>query len=112
MFNDYLDDEKVYLALESFLKDYFLSFVRCDKAVDCPYYNTFFSNGKPFMDGDPIFSARKKSNGAILKVVLDEDVDSLSEFDKVVEGKPVHVIVANISSLNSIKKKIVIWYGS
>lgn len=58
--NDYLDNEKVYLALESFLKDYFLSFVRCDKAVDCPYYNTFFSNGKPFMDGDPIFSARKK----------------------------------------------------
>lgn len=112
MFNSYLDDENVYLALESFLKDFFLSFINSEKSVDCPYYNTTFSNGKPFMDGNPIFSARKKSNGAIIKVILDEDADSLSEIDKEVDGTQIHVIVANISFLNSIKEKIVNWYGS
>jgi len=110
MFNNYLNDEKVYLELESFLKNFFLNFINCKESVDCPYYNTTFSNGKPFMDGNPIFSARKKNNGTIIKVVLDEDANSLSEFDKEVDGFPIHVIVANVSSLDSIKEKIISWY--
>lgn len=60
MFNSYLDDENVYLALESFLKDFFLSFINSEKPVDCPYYNTTFSNGKPFMMVIQYFQREKK----------------------------------------------------
>ena len=110
MFNNYLVDVNEYLALESSLQDFFFGIVKHESPVDCPYYNTTFSNWKPFMDGDPIFSAQKKNNGEVIKVVLDEDIDSIGEFDNEVDGFPIHVIVANISALESIKEKIILWY--
>ncbi|WP_017347911.1 hypothetical protein [Pantoea sp. A4] len=111
MFNNYLVDIDKYLALETSLQDFFLSIVNYKNPVDCPYYNTTFSNGVPFMDGDPIFSARKKNNGQVIKVVLDEDTDSISEFDNEVEGYSIHIIVANVSALESIKEKVMHWYA-
>lgn len=110
MFNNYLVDMNEYLALESSLQDFLLSIVNYKDPVDCPYYNTTFSNGVPFMDGDPIFSARKKNNGEVIKVVLDEDTDSISEFDNQLDGSYIHVIVANVSALESNKKRIIHWY--
>lgn len=110
MFDNYLVNVNEYLELESSLRNFFLSIVNNGNTVDCPYYNTTFSNGTPFMDGDPIFSARKKNNGDVIKVVLDEDTVSITEFDNQVDGSSIHVIVANVSSLELIKKRIIDWY--
>lgn len=110
MFNNYLFDANEYLELESSLRDFFLSIVDTGNPVECPYYNTTFSNRTPFMDGDPIFSARKKNNGEIIKVVIDEGTDSIIEFDNQVDGSSIHVIVTNVFALELIKKGIINWY--
>lgn len=84
MFDEYLNDEQCYVELERYILDRF--FLECDangvelKEFKVPFYNTAFSNGTPFREGNPIFSARNEVAGTILRIVLEEDTDSLVSY--------------------------------
>lgn len=76
MFENYLEDENEYLALENYWVAVFSELLTEAKLNledwNCPHYNTFFSNGKKMMDGNPIFSAMSKIDGRIIRVIQDE----------------------------------------
>lgn len=112
MFNDYLNDEQSYIELEQYLYENF--FLECNasgvesKKFKAPFYNTAFSDGTPFREGNPIFSARNEANGKILRIVLDEDADPLvSYLDKDMDCEL--VIIARIALLEQITEKMAEW---
>lgn len=115
MFDDYLNDEQLYVQLEQYLYDYFLTECHASgvdsKNFKAPFYNTAFSNGTPFRDGNPIFSARNKTTSKILRIVLDEDTDSLVSYRDKDMGCEL-AIIARVSLLELIIKKMVEWVRS
>ncbi|WP_298739892.1 hypothetical protein [uncultured Chitinophaga sp.] len=73
MYDNFLTDEKEYAALEQYWKDHFTALLKAagEKPEDWqyPYYNTTFSNGTKFMDGNPIFSAQHLKTKETMKIV-------------------------------------------
>ncbi|WP_312933468.1 hypothetical protein [Pseudomonas sp.] len=115
MFENYLTDRGCYELLEQYLYDYFILSLRaCAVGSDVfnfPYYNTYYVNGTPFLDGNPIFSARNEITGQILRVVLDEDIHNLCSYrDK--EGGCELVVVGGLALLDDIKEKISAWVSA
>ncbi|WP_460926201.1 hypothetical protein [Pseudomonas sp. MC6] len=112
MFDDYLSNKDSYFQLEQdFYKFFYLEVQKNEVASEifkAPFYNTFFSNGTPFMDGNPIFSVRNEVNGQILRIVLDEEVDELSSYQDKEAGCEL-VIFGNLSLMDEIKKMISAW---
>lgn len=115
MFSNYLDDMRSYVELERHLYELLYSEGQAH-GLDCrkfkvPYCNTTFSDGTPCQDGNPIFSARNESNGEILRVVLDEDIDTLVSYhDK--EMNCELVLVGKVALLDEIKKEMCNWIKS
>jgi hypothetical protein len=115
MFNDYLNNEQCYIELERYLYDRF--FVECKAGEQeltkfkAPFYNTTFSNGTPFRKGNPIFSARNEVSGTILRIVLDEDTDSLVSYRDKHMGCEL-VIIAKVAILEHITKEMAEWLRS
>ncbi|WP_455914125.1 hypothetical protein [Pseudomonas syringae] len=115
MFDDYLNDEQSYIRLERYLWDLF--FLECDargvesKNFKAPFYNTAFSDGTPFREGNPIFSARKEVTGKILRIVLDEDAVPLVTYQDKDMGCEL-VIIARIALLKQISEEMVEWIKS
>ena len=115
MFDDYLNDEQSYIRLERYLYDLF--FQECDtrgiesKNIKAPFYNTAFSDGTPFRDGNPIFSARNEVTGNILRIVLDEDTVPLVTYHDKDMGCEL-VIIARIALLKQISEELVGWVKS
>lgn len=78
-FDNFLDDEEVYVALEKYWIDVF--FMLLDKEnIDgrdwiSPYYKTTFGNGKKMMDGNPIFSAKSKKNDKVIKIIQENPIN-------------------------------------
>ncbi|WP_397431561.1 hypothetical protein [Pseudomonas chlororaphis] len=112
MFNGYLDDKDCYLRLERYFYDFFCLEIQAN-GIDVgkfkmPFYNTTFSNGIPFMDGNPIFSAKNEVNGQILRAVLDEDTHQFTSYHDKNLGCE-FVIVGNLELLDNIKKQISEW---
>jgi hypothetical protein len=109
---EYLSDKDCYLRLERIFYDFFRVEVQKSQSITAvfkaPYYNTFFSNGTPFMDGNPIFSVRNEVSGQILRIVLDEEVDELSSYQDKEAGCEL-VIFGNLSLMDEIKKMISAW---
>ncbi|HEY0608390.1 MAG TPA: hypothetical protein VGD35_02015 [Chitinophaga sp.] len=73
MYDNFLTDEKEYLSLEDYWKDHFTDLLKAagEKPEDWhyPYYNTTYSNGTKFMDGNPIFSAQSLKTEEVMKIV-------------------------------------------
>ncbi|WP_029978737.1 hypothetical protein [Pseudomonas sp. PH1b] len=112
MFNEYLNDKDRYLELERSFYDHFRLKVQENpvgtEVFKAPYYNTFFSNGSPFMDGNPIFSVKNQLNGQILRVVLDEDAHELCSYRDKEAGCEL-VVIGNLALLEEIKEKVSAW---
>ena len=112
LFENYLNDMDCYISLESHFFGFFQGLI-CRLKIDegrvkFPFYKTCFSNGVPFFDGNPIFSAKDNQSGKILRVVLDDEVDRLKYFnDK--DGGCEFVIVGSIMMLSLIEKEIANW---
>lgn len=112
MFDDYLREEQNYIQLEQYLYDRFL--LACNeeeteiKELKAPFYNTAFSDGTPFRDGNSIFSARNEITGRILRIVLDEDVDLLVLYRDKDMGCEL-VIIARVGLLEHITEKMAEW---
>ncbi|MEX6677828.1 hypothetical protein QWI18_18080 [Pseudomonas sp. W2Oct36] len=115
MFDDYLNDEQSYIRLERYLWDLF--FLECDargvesKNFKAPFYNTAFSDGTPFREGNPIFSARNEVTGKILRIVLDEDAVPLVTYQDKDMGCEL-VLVGKVALLDEIKKLMRKWIRS
>ena len=115
MFNDYLNNEQCYIELERYLYDRF--FIECKAGEQkltkfkAPFYNTTFSNGIPFREGNPIFSARNEVSGTILRIVLDEDTDSLVSYRDKHMGCEL-VIIAKVAISEHITKEMAEWVRS
>ncbi|MGC5701688.1 hypothetical protein J4P02_15935 [Pseudomonas sp. NFXW11] len=115
MFNDYLNNKDCYLELERSFYDYFRLRAQAspvgEKVFKVPYYNTFFSNGLPFMDANPMFSAKNEVNGQILRVVLDEDAHELCSYRDKEAGCEL-VLIGKLALLDEINKKISAWINA
>jgi len=78
-FDNYLNDEKVYEALEKYWMDNFFKWLDTENINKSdwlsPFYKTTFSNGKKVMDGNPIFSARSKKDGRIIRVIQENPIE-------------------------------------
>ena len=113
MFEKYLEDVRIYLDLESNLIDFFKSKLgelkKNKSSYKIQYYKTTFSNGMPFMDGNPIFSVRNEDEGKILRIVLDADASDLVTLDETCEQDKEMVVIGNILLLEKIKTKICEW---
>jgi len=72
-FDNYVNDEKVYDALEKYWMDKFFMWLDTENINNndwlSPFYKNSFSNGKKMMDGNPIFSARSRKDGRIIRVI-------------------------------------------
>lgn len=116
MFDDFLDNEETYSRLESFWEDLFWGIIDNYKLHhdhwQVPYYNTFFSNGKKFMDGNPIFSAKNKINNKSIRVIQ-EDSDGgdevISRVDNKDKNELVLICTLKDSNIKEIKEKISSW---
>jgi hypothetical protein len=81
------------------------------KNFKAPFYNTAFSDGTPFREGNPIFSARNEVTGKILRIVLDEDDAPLVTYHDKDMGCEL-VIIARIALLKQISEEMVEWINS
>jgi hypothetical protein len=115
MFEDYLNNEQCYIELERYLYDRF--FLECKTSelelakFKAPFYNTTFSDGTPFREGNPIFSVRNEVSGTVLRIVLDEDTDSPVSYRDKHMGCEL-VIIAKVALLEHITKEMAEWVKS
>lgn len=112
-FDNYLDDLEVYLKLEKDFFDAFSSYLselNLPKSDwDAPYYVTNFSDGTPFQDANPLFSACHKSTHSIIRVVLEEHCHELSDWYQSKEEGSEYVICGGLPVLDKIKDKMKDW---
>lgn len=112
MFERYLESEEVYLGLERyFVELFFLRLTQSEKLrgdFTTPVYNTTFANGVPFMDGNPIFSAKNNRSGATLRIVIDED-GGFTSYDERKESGVECVVIGEIKCLADIEMKLSGW---
>lgn len=112
MFKGYLDDVSCYQRLERYFYDFFCSEAQANGldvgGFKMPYYNTTFSNGMPFMDGNPIFSAKNEVSGQIVRVVLDEDMKQFTSYRDKDSGCEL-VVVGNLELLDEVKEQVSEW---
>ncbi|MGY4817701.1 hypothetical protein ACVNP3_17350 [Pseudomonas chlororaphis subsp. piscium] len=113
MFDDYLENKETYFSLEQYLFDFLHIKLKENKKnkqdFKVPFYKTTFANGMPFMDGNPILSAKNEHTGELLRVVLDEDAAGISHFRESKEPGEELVIIGTISDLEEVKKEILKW---
>lgn len=111
MFNDFLTNPKAYKDLEKHFYDHFHKNIPdgLRSNFDHPYYSTKFADGSIFMDGNPIFSAINRKNGSVLRIVIDQDMDDLTCFNKQIESGIEFVVVGPINLLNDLLLKTDEW---
>ena len=106
-YSHYLTDPMVYAALERKILECFLALISNADEWTVPYFKTTFSNGKPFQDGNPIFSARYKN--LVIRVVIEND---RNEITAILQEKPEFeelVIVTDTDHIEEITVKIKQW---
>lgn len=119
-FDNYLDDEDMYSALEKYWIDMFFMLLHKEnidgKDWICPYYNTTFSNGKKMMDGNPIFSAKSKGKNKIIRIIQESSKNGAifsywinSSMDNRSQNELVIVCTLNNNNLEKIKEIIISW---
>ena len=107
MFDNYLEDVNTYNELESYFVKYFEIIAGELHEYIYPYYKTTFSNGIPFMDADPIFSAKKNSTDNILKVIIEDDCQEMNSFYN--NNETEFVLIGSLAHLESLLNEIKLW---
>jgi len=79
LFRNFLTDKRVYHLNQTFWKKEIQKALGKDYLTLKPWVNDTFNNGRPFYDGNPIFSARLSSNKA-LRIVQEEPESPTVEF--------------------------------
>ena len=104
------EDIDEYRFLENYIKNIFLEVLleRSMKKEDweIPFFNTYYEDGTPFMDGNPIFSAKNLETGNIIKVVADKNCGGIIEFEDRFDNRKMNVIVFPISNIDFLKEAL------
>jgi hypothetical protein len=79
LFKNFLADKRVYRLNQAFWRKQVQSAVGIERPLSYNWVNDAFSNGRPFWDGNPIFSARL-SAGKALRIVQEEPESPTVEF--------------------------------
>jgi hypothetical protein len=116
MFDDFLENATTYSQVEQFWLDLFWGIID-EKNQDrsawiSPYYNTCFSDGRKFMDGNPIFSSKNKINNKSIRVIQEgvNDFDGVqSRIDRKEKNELVIICSLTNDNLEKIKKLITEW---
>ena len=59
-----------------------------------PYFKATYADGTPWMDGNPIFSAKNTSTKRIIKIIVDDDYNDIFEYDSLFAESLLHTIVS------------------
>lgn len=113
MFEGFLSKPKTYKDLEQDFESVFVSLLekeRLDKKdFKIPYYNTHFANGKSFMDGKPIFSAKNLVTSDTLRIVIDDDAVETTLLDGKSDNSQSFCIFGSTDILRRIHEKMSEW---
>lgn len=103
LFEEFLDDQAVYLKNEAYYKALF-SKVIGEESAD--YYTTGFKSGKKFFDGNPIFST--KYNERLIRIIQDEPESDKPYLKARLESKEdgVYELVINLELSKEIESKL------
>ncbi|MBK6904839.1 MAG: hypothetical protein IPH04_19040 [Saprospirales bacterium] len=79
LFKNFLDDKRVYRLNQAFWRKQIRKTLGKDFPLSTLWVRETFNNGRPFYDGNPIFSARLSSDKA-LRIVQEEPESNTVEF--------------------------------
>ncbi|MEK4425956.1 hypothetical protein [Solibacillus sp. FSL K6-1523] len=120
-YDNFLNDDVVYHALESYWMKIFFMWLDTENINSSdwisPFYKTTFSNGKKMMDGNPIFSAKSRKDGRIIRVIQEDPIDgdvftswrNSTADSKGILNELVIVCTLNSHNLEKVKKIIISW---
>jgi hypothetical protein len=116
MYDNFLENDEVYFEAEKFWISLF-TYILNKNSIDIsdwiyPFYNTTYSNGNKFMDGNPIFSAHSIKEKKRIRIIQEKKSSSAGRYNYWHEpDKNELVIVWELSSKNKneIKKLIGEW---
>lgn len=80
LYKNFLSDALIYAENQQFWKNIIVDMLG-ENGVTYPYYNENFANGKAFLDGNPIFSARSNQNGKIVRIIQEEAENSTPQIN-------------------------------
>ena len=87
-----------YKALEKYIENMFVYLLKEASSHTSdwvfPYFKTTYADGTPFMDGNPIFSAKNTSAKRIIKIIVDDGYDDIFEYDSLFAESLLHTIVS------------------
>ncbi len=113
MYTDYLKNPESHKQLEEYFFEIFNNELQKRRSIakdfTATHYSAHFADGTPFMDANPISSAKNTRTGNILRVVITEDVsedainqNSIDDFEEL-------CLVMKISDISLAQQDISSW---
>lgn len=113
MFEGFLSNPEIYKYLEQDFERIFAALLEKEQMnkedFKIPYYNTCFANGKPFMDGNPMFSAKNLVTGNTLRVVMDSNGVETTLLGRNTDDSQDFCIFCSIDNLHRTHEKMSEW---
>ncbi|MCE7764308.1 hypothetical protein GQL56_16790 [Pseudomonas putida] len=113
MHTDFLDLPEKYKLLEDYFIQIFNQEIEEQKSTPAefitPHYSGHFADGTPFMDGNPIFSAKNTTTGNILRIVISDDVSKYAKNHNTVDDFEELCLVMKISEISLVRPDISSW---
>lgn len=112
MHTDFRESPEKYKLLEEFFLKIFNEEIKDQKIraeFTTPHYSAHYADGTPFMDGNPIFSAKNTVTGNILRIVINEDVSKYAKNLNTIDDFEELCLVMNISEIGLARQDISSW---
>lgn len=113
MHTDFLESPEKYKLLEEFFLNIFIDEIEKQKSTRAkyttPHYSAHFADGTPFMDGNPIFSAKNTETGNILRIVITEDVSEYARNHNTIDESEELCLIMKISEISLARQDISLW---
>ena len=95
-----------YSKLEQYIENIFVKLLNInsinrEKWV-FPYFKTTYSDGTSFMDGNPIFSARAPNKKKIIKIIVDDNYDTIYDFNSSFDENLLYTVIVPIKLIDNI----------
>ncbi|MFK5668752.1 hypothetical protein ACI2OW_22995 [Pseudomonas shirazica] len=113
MYTDYLTNPESYKQLEEYFFEIFNNELQKRRSIakdfTVPHYSAHFADGTPFMDANPIFSAKNTRTGNILRVVITEDVSEYAINHNSIDDFEELCLIMKISDISLTQQDISSW---
>ncbi|PJK10907.1 hypothetical protein CO608_00010 [Lysobacteraceae bacterium NML08-0793] len=95
-----------YIQLERHIESIFIKLLNSSSTSKdnwiFPYFKVEYSNGAPFMDGNPIFSAKDLHQKKIIKIIIDDEQENIADFEGSFDDSFLYTIISPIKSIEDI----------